>query len=351
MTTFEAAKLVAAREIRVKLRDKAFLFSTVFFLVIVVASIMLPSLLNGGPTKVAVVDTASVSVLEQADLEVRVVADTAAAEQLVRDGDVDAGVLPGPVVIAKDDAPSDLVRALSVQPQVRLLEPTVVDEFLQVIVPIAFAMLFFFTSFTFGMQIAQSVVEEKQTRIVEILVSSVPIRALLAGKVFALTLLAFAQVALLALVAAVGMSAAGTAPGLVSAVLPAVGWFVPFFVLGFVMLASLWAGVGALASRQEELGSTSVPVQMLVLIPFFLAISVAHDSATMKVLSYIPFSSPIAMPIRLFDDNTAPWEPVVALLLLAATAVVLLGVGARVYSGSLLRTQVRTSFLAALKKS
>ncbi|GAA2671239.1 ABC transporter permease [Actinoplanes palleronii] len=351
MTTFEAAKLVAAREIRVKLRDKAFLWSTAVFLLIVLASMLLPALLDGGPTKVAVTDSATVSVLREQGLEARLVPDAATAEQLVRDGEVDAAVLPGPEVIGLDEDPDDVVRALSTEPQVRLLDPSDVNPVAAIVVPLAFAMLFFFTSFTFGMQIAQSVVEEKQTRIVEILVASVPVRALLAGKVAALTALAFAQVALLGLVAIVGMTVTETAPGLLSAVAPAVGWFLPFFALGFVMLASLWAGVGALASRQEELASTTMPVQMLVLIPFFAVLSVPHDGLAMKVLSFVPFSSPIAMPVRLFDGDVALWEPVAALVLLVATTVVLLGVGARVYSGSLLRTQVKTSFMAALRKA
>ncbi|GAA4591838.1 ABC-2 type transport system permease protein [Actinoplanes octamycinicus] len=351
MSTFDAVKLVAAREIRVKLRDKAFLYGTAFFLVIVIASIVLPALINGGPTKVAVADPAAVSVLEQQGMEVRQVPDAAAAEQLVRDGEVEAAVLPGPVVVGMDEAPDEVVRALSTEPQVKLLEPSEVAEVARVLVPLAFAMLFFFTSFTFGMQIAQSVVEEKQTRIVEILVASVPIRALLAGKVAALTLLAFVQVALLAVVAVVGMTATEAAPGLLNAVAPAIGWFLPFFVIGFVMLAALWAGVGALASRQEELASTTVPVQMLVLIPFFLAVSVPKDGVLMQVLSFVPFSSPLAMPIRLFHGDVPLWQPLLSLLLLAATAVALLAVGARVYSGSLLRTQVKTSFLTALRKA
>ncbi|AEV88114.1 ABC transporter permease [Actinoplanes sp. SE50] len=351
MTTFEAAKLVAAREVRVKLRDKAFLFSTVLFLLIVVASIVLPTLLDGGATKVAVTDTATVATLQKSGFEVRVVADTPAAEALIRSGDVDAAVLPGPVVVAEQDRPDDVIAALSTEPQTRYLEHSDIAPALKILVPIAFAMLFFFTSFTFGMQIAQSVVEEKQTRIVEILVSSVPTRALLAGKVFALTVLAFAQVGLLALVAMIGMTATDAAPGLLNAMIPAIGWFLPFFVLGFVMLAALWAGVGALASRQEELASTTVPVQMLVLIPFFLALSVPHDGILMKILSYVPFSAPIAMPIRLFDGTAAGWEPIVAVVLLAATALGLLGVGARVYSRSLLRTQVRTPLMAALRRS
>ncbi|GIF10413.1 ABC transporter permease [Actinoplanes teichomyceticus] len=351
MTTFEAAKLVAAREIRVKLRDKAFLYSTAVFLLIVLASIMLPSLINSGATKVAVTDSAAAGVLRATEMDVRVVTDPATAEQLLRDGEVDAAVLAGPVVVGMDEAPDEVVQALSTEPQVRLLDPSDVEPVLQVLVPLAFAMLFFFTSFTFGMQIAQSVVEEKQTRIVEILVASVPVRALLAGKVIALTALAFAQVALLAVVAIVGMTVTDAAPGLLNVVAPAIGWFLPFFVVGFVMLAALWAGVGALASRQEELASTSVPVQMLVLIPFFVVVSLPQGGSVLRVLSYVPFSSPLAMPIRLFNGDTAIWEPVVALLILAATAVALLAVGARIYAGSLLKTQVKTSFMAALRKA
>ena len=72
----------------------------------------------------------------------------------------------------------------------------------------------------------------------------------------------------------------------------------------------------------------------------------------MKVLSYVPFSSPIAMPVRMFNGDAARLGTVRRrLLLLAVTAVVLLGVGARVYEGSLLRTKVKTSFMAALRKA
>ena len=102
------------------------------------------------------------------------------------------GGRPARAVVALEEAPGDVVDALSTAPPVQLLEPGDVDPFLQFIVPFALAFVFFITSFTFGLQIAQSVTEEKQTRIVEILVASVPVRALLAGKVAAMTLLAFA---------------------------------------------------------------------------------------------------------------------------------------------------------------
>jgi ABC-2 type transport system permease protein len=352
VTTFQATRLVAARELRTKLRDKAFLYSTAFFLVIVIASIVVPSMIDGGATKVAVTGDATVATaLSQSGFEVVDAADPAAAERLLRDGEVDAAVLPGPQVLGLSEAPDDVVQALSVAPQVRLLEPSEIDPFLMFLIPSALAMLFFLTSYTYGLQIAQSVIEEKQTRIVEILVSSVPVRALLAGKVFAMTLLAFGQIALIALVAFVGMQVTDVDSSVLGSVGPAIGWFLPFFVLGFLMLATIWAGVGALASRQEEITTTSTPAQMAVLIPFFAVLFLQDNAEAQRLLSYVPFSSPIAMPIRMFNGDAAGWEPVVSLLILAVTTAVLLMVGARIYQNSLMRTRQKTSFRAAWKNA
>jgi ABC-2 type transport system permease protein len=348
VTTVAAARLVAAREIKVKLRDKTFLFSTVFFLLIAVASTVLPALLEGGPATVAVTaSSGAAQPLQAAGLEVRTVDSDAAAEQLVRDGDVDAAVVGGPRVLALEETPGAVVDALSTAPPVQLLEPSSVDPFLQFVVPFALAFVFFITSFTFGLLIAQSVTEEKQTRIIEILVASVPVRALLAGKVAAATLLAFGQIALIALVTVVGMQIADVDAGVVGLIAPTLGWFLPFFVLGFIMLATLWAGVGALAARQEDVAGASSPLQMAVMIPFFAVVFLADNAPVMKILSYVPLSSPVAMPIRIFNGDAAGWEPFVALAILVATAVAFLGVGARIYEGSLLRTNGRTSFATA----
>ena len=347
MTTFEAAKLVAGREIRVKLRDKAFLLSTVLLLFFTALGLVLPQLLDGGPDRVAVVGTTHVAALERAGLEVRVVADAATAEQLVRDEEADAAVVDGPRVLALEETPQEVVAALSTAPPVDLLDPDAIDEAARFLVPFVLALLFFFTTLTFGLQIAQSVTEEKQTRIVEILVSSIPVRALLIGKVAAMTLLAFGQLALIAVVGLIGMRVAGTGGPLLDALLPALGWFLPFFVVGFLMLATLWAGVGALAGRLEDVNGTSSGLQMVVMAPFFLVLALQSNPVAMTVLSYVPFSAPVAMPVRLFNGEAATWEPFLSLaLLLAASAVTLLA-GARIYQGSLLRTNGRTSFATA----
>ncbi|HWS33018.1 MAG TPA: ABC transporter permease [Actinoplanes sp.] len=347
MTTLQAARLVFGRELRAKLRDKAFIFSTVSFLVVLIGSIAIPAMLNSGPTKVAVVGGTSAPALRAAALDVQEVPDEATAEQLVRDGDVAAAVLPGPRVLALEESPAEVVGILSTAPAVELLQPPPYDPVLAIFVPLGLAMLCYITSLIFGLQIAQSVVEEKQTRIVEILVAAIPVRALLAGKVAAITVLAFAQIALLVVITLVGTRVAGLDTGVIDAIRPALGWFLPFFILGFVMLATLWAAVGALAARQEDLGSTSGTVQMLVLIPFFAVIFMRDNDAVLTALSYLPFSAPMAMPIRIFENDAAGWEPFAALAILAVSAVGLLFVGSRVYQGSLLRTNGKTSFAAA----
>ncbi|GAA1646877.1 ABC transporter permease [Catellatospora bangladeshensis] len=346
MNTYEAVRIVAAREIRVKLRDKAFLFGTLFFLLFAVGGTALPPLLAGGPPSVAVIGTAPAA-LTAADFEIHPVADEAAARALVRDGGADAAVLGDGTVVALTDAPQDVVRALSTAPAVELLDPSGMDPVLSFLVPLFFAVIFFFTSLTFGLQIAMSVTEEKQTRVVEILVASVPVRVLLIGKVAAGAILALGQIALIAIVALAGMRIADTGDGLVTMLTPAIGWFLPFFVVGFVMLAALWAGVGALVNRQEDINAVSMPVQLAVILPFFGVMMFGDNPAAMKILSYVPFSAPSAMPVRLFHGDAAAWEPAVALAVLAVAAVLMLAVGARIYEGSLLRTNGRTSLAAA----
>ncbi|WP_328425950.1 ABC transporter permease [Micromonospora sp. NBC_00389] len=348
MNTYQATRLVAAREIRVKLRDRTFLFGTLFFLLIAAAGTILPPLLSGGPASVAVTQDAA-GPLRAAGLDVRVVPDDRAAEQAVRDGDVDAAVVAGPAVLAMDEAPDDVVQALSSAPPLRLLDPDAVDPVVAFLVPFVFAFVFFLTSQTFGLQIAQSVTEEKQTRIVEILVAAIPVRALLAGKVIAGGILALGQIALIALVAVVGMQI-GDSGDLLTLLAPAIGWFVPFFLLGFVLLAAMWAAAGALVNRQEDIAGVSTPVQLAVMLPFFAVIFFNDNPAAMKVLSYLPISSPAAMPLRLFTGDAAGWEPIVSLAILLVGACAFVVAGARIYEGSLLRTNGRTSLRAAWRE-
>lgn len=339
-----ATRLVAEREVKSFLRMKGTWIGLGVILVLLFASSVLPRVFAGEPDEVATVGPAAVKALAGADLRVREVATTAAAEKLVREEDVEAAIVPdttgksatGVRVVALDAPPTDVVAALATAPPVDLLEQSAVNKNEQQIVIQVFAVLFLMFAMG-GAAIAQSTVTEKQTRIVEILVSTVPVRALLAGKIIGHALMTLGQVAVIAVAAPIALSL-GDHRELLGIVGPALGWFVPFMVLGFVLLATMWAVAGSLVSRQEDLGSSMGLVMLLVLGPYFLVIFFQDNATLMTVLSYVPFSAAIAMPVRLFADEAQLWEPLVALGILGGSVVLIVLLASRLYSGSLLQT-------------
>ncbi|MFE9747337.1 ABC transporter permease [Saccharothrix saharensis] len=339
-----AARLVAEREVRTFVRAKGFWIGLAVIVVGLFAMSILPTVLGGGATKVAAVGAQAADVLTDSGLEVREVADVAAAEALIRSEEVEAAVVPdtagesatGVRVVALADPPTDVLAALRTAPPVDLLDPAEVGQGQRQLAIMVFALVFLIVGMS-GTAIAQSTVTEKQTRIVEILVSTIPVRALLAGKIAGHSLLTIGQVVVIAVAAPLALRLGGHQE-LLALVAPALGWFVPFLVLGFVLLASMWAVAGSLVSRQEDLGSSMGLVMILVMGPYFGVMFFSDNATVLTVLSFLPFSSAIAMPVRLFAGDAAVWEPLLALGLLAGTVVLTVLLASRVYSGSLLHT-------------
>jgi len=351
-----ATWLVAEREIRMRLRSKAFLISTGILMLIVLASVILPSVLGGNSSlpKVAAVGSAISSVEDTKAFEVTEVGSVGEAEDLVRSEDVEAAIVPGDgptgvTVIAFDEAPEGVVAALSVSPEVQLLDANALNSGLIYIVALGFGLVFFMSAITFGSTIAQSVVEEKQTRIVEILMSTVPVRILLAGKILGNSLLAFGQIVIIGVLAGVGMLATGQ-DILLADVGPSIVWFVVFFAAGFVLLAALFAAAAALVSRQEDLGSVTSPITTLIMIPYFLVIFFNNNDTVLAIMSYVPFSAPVGMPMRIFLGTAQWWEPLLSLAILLLSTVVVVAFGSRVYANGLLRTGARVKLSDALAK-
>lgn len=355
--------LIAGREITMRLRSKAFLISTGVLMLAVLASVVLGSLFGGQSeaARVAVVGEAgsSAQVVGNPALDPVPVDDEAAGEALLRDGSVEAVLVPeasgsstdegtGITVIGLDQTPDGVVQALSVRPTVELLEPAAVDPRLAYLIAFGFGIVFFMSAITFGTTIAQSVVEEKQTRVIEILLSTVSARELLTGKVIGNSVLAFGQILAIAGLAILGLLVTGQRVllgGLGSSVI----WFVAFFAIGFVMLAALYAATAAMVSRSEDIGSVTSPVMMLVMIPYFLVVFFFDDPTVLSIMSYVPFSAPVGMPVRIFLDQAAWWEPVLSLVILVATTLAALAVGDRIYRNSLLRTGSRVKLAEALR--
>ncbi|WP_040167281.1 ABC transporter permease [Microbacterium gorillae] len=354
----QSVLLVAEREIRSKLESKAFIISTLVLFALALALVLFGGFSAGNAadekTPVAVTADAASAVSDVRGLKVTDVADRAAAEKAVLDGSVNAAVVgdasspTGFTILAKDAAPSDLMMKLAVVPTVDILQPATTDPFLRYIVALGFGMLFMMAAMTFGTTIAQSVVEEKQTRIVEILIASISTRTLMAGKVLGNTVLAMGQIIGIVVITVVGLTVTGQANVLGMLGAPLV-WFAIFFLFGFILLAALYAAGAAMVSRQEDIGSTTTPLMLLVMAPYFLVVFFNDNPVVLTIMSYVPFSAPVGMPLRLFLGEAQWWEPLIALVVMLASCVLAVIVAAKIYDNSLLRMGSRVSFKEAIR--
>lgn len=379
-------RIVTEREVMVKLRDRNFLISTVITIVVIVASLAVSGFMSGrtetveiavtGTDASKVVQTAG-ALAELADSNVefttRPVADLATVEQQVRDGEVEVGLVAEPGgwrLIGKESVNDDVsayvttaAQQLALQRNAEatgtsleelgrgggvtydVLDESANDPAFAKIMTFVFAFLFYVASLLFGMSIAQSVVEEKQNRIVEILASAIPLRQLLIGKIVGNTLMAFGQLVLFAAAGLAGLAIMGSTER-ITQIAGAAGWFIVFFIVGFLALASLWAVAGSLATRNEDLQSTSTPLSMLIMIVLFLGIFASGTAQT--VTSYVPIVSIVTMPARLAEGTAAWWEPLVSLAIMAATAYGIVIGAERIYRRSLMQTQGRLTYRQAL---
>ena len=398
---------VASREIAVKLRDKNFILSTLLIIGVMAVSIGISVFMSSRTSTetIAVVDSQSrqvvESIAEQQDaeddagaqesspvnatsatlgnekLEVLPVDNTEALESAVRDGDAAAGLIrtdSGWEIVGDKEVPSAVSAALSTvvtqmgmeenaaaagtsmadlqdgtAPTERLLSPGADDEIppeaIRYIAGLVFGFLFYFGVMTFGYAISSSVVEEKQSRIVEILAAAVPIREILVGKVVGMTILATAQVALLAIIGLIGVSFTDYST-ILTAIAPAAGWYVVFFIFGFLAVASLFAAAGALASRAEDLQSTTSPLMMIVMIAFFGSLFATGTIQT--VLSYVPIASSILMPVRLASGTGQWWEAAIALVITVIATAIIIAISDIIYRRSLMQTSRKMTYREAL---
>lgn len=347
--------VVAKREIMTRVLSKSFIISTVVTLAIMLAAFvfapMLGDLVEGdAPSVVATKDVAS-KLDGVPDIEVKEVADEAAARKAVQTEDADAAIVAsdasptGVKVFTLDSPPSSVMDAISLYPEIEVVQKVATDgspvdgpnPMVTYFLALGFGIVWMMATITFGMSIANSVVEEKQTRIVEILLASVTSKALLTGKILGNSAAALVQILLMAGVAFLGMAINGTALPVQNLAAP-IGWFIVLFLVGFVMVAALYAAAASLVSRTEDLANVQQPIMWLVMLPYIAIIMFSDNPTALAVMSYIPFSAPVAVPMRIFQEQGAVWEPVLSLVLLVAFTVLIIALAARIYDNALLRT-------------
>jgi len=394
LTSWGAIRLVAGREIMTRLHSKSFVWLTVILVAaVVLGGVVLNAAGSSGPTAERVGVTPQTAALAEpitatgstlgTEVETVDVADDAAGEAQVRDGDlavlvtgtaddptvvVDTELSPGLTAVfttlAQQTALSDAVADLGGDPaqvagDIATAEPTVrtigePSEFdpARYITGLVTGILLFMAIMISGQLIAQGVVEEKTSRVVELLLSTVRPWQLMAGKVLGIGLVGLGQVALV-VVAGVG-TALGL--GLVDTSTIDLGtaavWALVWFVVGFVSYALLMAGLGALVSRQEDVGAVTTPVTFLMVVPYIVGVSVAPwapDNPLVVWLSYVPLCSPLLMPVRIALGSAETWEALLALGLSVAVVPVLVWLAAKIYSNAVLRTGARVRLKDALR--
>jgi ABC-2 type transport system permease protein len=384
MKTYDGIKLTARRELVERTRrDRSFLISTLVTLAILVAIIFVPKLLGADDPEefdVGLVGQASQplgQVLtaqgEAADIRInlRQPAGAAEAEAAVRDGTIDLAVIDGRQLVAEAEVdeqlnllvqaasrgvraqqtlqaagvpPGEIQAALAPPPlPVRSLEP--VDEDAQSKRTIATVAVFLLYGQLIGycFTVAMGVVEEKSTRVIEVLLAAVRPVQLLAGKIIGIGLVGLIQ---LAIIGAVGLAVAVAAG---SITLPpdaagTIGSVLLWFLLGYAFYSSLFAVAGAIVSRQEELQNTATPLNLLLLASFFVAFMASvggGDTTLARVSTFLPPVAPLVMPLRIAGGDAAPWEVAVALAIMLVSIVAVVLLAARLYEGAILRTGAR----------
>jgi ABC-2 type transport system permease protein len=384
LKTFDGIKLTAGREVVERTRrDKSFLISTLITLAILCAVIFLPRLFGADDPKefdVGLVGAASqplgqalTAQGEAVDIRIRTSqpASAAEAEAAVRDDSLDLAVIDGRELVAKAEVdeqlsllvqaasratraqqtlqaagvpPGEIQAALAPPPlPVRSLEP--VDEAARSKRTIATVAVFLLYGQLIGycFTVAMGVVEEKSTRVVEVLLATVRPVQLLAGKIIGVGLVGLFQ---LVIIGVVGLAVA-TASGAIT--LPpdsagTIGSVLLWFLLGYAFYSSMFAVAGAIVSRQEELQNTATPLNLLVLASFFVAFTTSlggADSTLAKVSTFLPPVAPLVMPTRIAGGDAALWEIAASLVIMLISIVAVVLLAARLYEGAILRTGAR----------
>ncbi|SDU74329.1 ABC transporter permease [Jiangella alkaliphila] len=377
----EAATLVARREFGQRIRERSFFISLLITLGIIAVVVLLPRFTDFGTGSYDVALVGEPAGLQDAvsrqaeisDVEVsfRSVSDASEAEQAVRDGDIDAYVDGDNVVVDQsldsslravlDNAysqvegaralesagidPAEVSAALtSATLETVTLDPDADEREARGVIAFFGTIVLFGQLITYSMWVAMGVVEEKSSRVVEVILATIPARALLAGKIIGIGLLGLVQLALiggLGLGLASALGAVDLSGPMITPVLTALGWF----VLGFAAYASLSAAAAARISRQEDLQNVTTPVNTLMMVSYFGAFYVFlnQDAPAAAVLSVVPPFSALIMPLRMARGDAAAWEIGLALGLMVGLIAILVVLAARVYEGAVLRMGAKVS--------
>ncbi|MEY9877954.1 ABC-2 type transport system permease protein [Streptacidiphilus sp. MAP12-33] len=376
LSNSETVRLVARRELSVRLRSKAFL---ILLAITALAFAALPIITKlaapGTPTQHVAVVQADAAYGQQLEdvagklhqkVAIVTVPDAAAGTAAVRDGKADAFVVAhgagGTQLTVKKSLPDSLNTLFSVigdataapaqHVQATPLEKSDPQLGQKITIAITAGLLMYMILMTVGQMVAQGVVEEKSSRVVELLLATIRPWQLLAGKVVGVGIVGVIQLIVPGVIGlAIGM-ADGQLNVSLSASVGSFAWTLVWFMAGFWLYAMIFASAGAMVSRQEDLGGVMAPIIMPLVAGWVVAISVLPSdphSSLAEILSFVPLTAPELMPMRWALGVAPLWQVLLSLALTLACGVAMLRFAGRIYRNSVLRSGARVPLREALK--
>lgn len=380
--------IIARRDLVTRARSKAFRISSALLLLGMILGIAIPSMLSRNSANhsytVAVVTTPQNTDLNAAiasrakaagiTITTRTAADRATAVGLVESSSVSAALVAdgkGELIWKNktDDRLNTVLRdaltqtaigqraqqfGLSTTQLADLLTPATpaattlapeADRTAQTIIATIGMVLLFVALNFYGSLLLTGVVEEKSSRVVEVLLARVDAATLLAGKVLGIGLLGIGQFAVLAVAAAATLRIAHPA-GLPAASTSQIAGVLLWFALGYSFYSVLYASFGALASRTEDAQAVSAPLTVGLLLVYFGAVTALGSPRAWWVTaaSFLPPMAPIIMPIRSALTDVPAWQMATAITLMIASIPAVITLAGRLYRGGLLHTTGRVRF-------
>lgn len=388
MTGLGALWQVGLREITERARSRAYLLTTGLTILIVLGLIVIPNLFGGDTAESTVgsvgegndeIVSTAVELGNAGDepgdppsiaMETVEFADRATALEALDEGDVDAVLVDGQEVVVRSvggfggssfimelqraagtvqiqsvieeqgQGAADIVEILTTDP----LETTTLSEGdpeeseSRTVIAYFGLLLLYLAVLLYGTWILTGVTEEKSSRVVEVLLSSVRPWQILGGKILGIGLLAMIQLLSTIVVALVALrvTEAFDLPQIeIGSVLNLLLWF----VLGFLIFAVLFGAAGSLVSRTEDANTIAMPMSMTAVVGFFVSITALNDpdGIVAVIFTFVPMTSPFVVPVRTALHAIPGWQYLAALAITITAIVVLTGIAGRIYAGGLLR--------------
>jgi ABC-2 type transport system permease protein len=400
MSGFKGVCLVAARELKERGRSKAYLISSIFTIIIVLGAIFVPALLGGDGTTHQIglvgdggpelVDAAAALAEQRATedepaelFEIQTFESVEEAEAALDEGTIDTAIVDATALltrgggffggssadsrlqeaaatvriqdlVAENAEAAEVVELLASEPlEVRRIgEASEEEQAIRGAIAFGGLILMYMAVLTYGTWMLSGVTEEKTNRVVEVLLSTLKPWQIFAGKLVGIGLLGVGQMAVLIAIAFAALSLNDTIdlPSLpVDSVIALIGWF----ILGFLLYATLFGAAGSLVSRMEDAQNAAAPLSILAVVGYLFSFTALGDpGGTVAVVgTYIPFTAPYVAPIRLAFGEITGLEMALAVAITIVTIVLMVRLAGRVYAGGLLRFGSRVKWSEAFRSA